>query len=145
MFRPLTLEITNPEPAGAAPRALPEGSVTDRVGRTPGKVRKVRAGWNPLHPPLVPPLSPAALPPVRLLLRTFYLCFPLLSFAQICPAAQALPFLMSDDDEDASSTSSEAEAITRADVEAAVDRGNATCHTLDDIISRLRLEQERLQ
>ena len=52
---------------------------------------------------------------------------------------------MSDDDDDASSASSEAEAITRADVEAAVDRGNATCHTLDDIISRLRLEQERLQ
>ena len=52
---------------------------------------------------------------------------------------------MSDDDDDASSASSEAEAITVADVEEAVDRGNAACHTLDDIILRLRLEQERLQ
>ena len=51
---------------------------------------------------------------------------------------------MSDDDEDASSAS-EAEDITAADVEEAVDRGNAACHTLDDIILRLRLEQERLQ
>ena len=52
---------------------------------------------------------------------------------------------MSDDDDDASSASSAAEAITVADVEEAVDRGNAACHKLDDIISRLRLEQERLQ